>query len=162
MLDELVRSFPTFERWFDSAAVRQQVALLASAEIIEARDMPAPNPAKPLQQGTISLHGLHLRVEFPYDPALVQQVKRLRQHHGGPGFQHDASGKYWLLTQATTEALHATFPHFAWTEGSTVCASAQQAATAGISAALTAHLLRQQSLMRLFYHLSSYTIFSPF
>jgi hypothetical protein len=109
------RACPHFERWLDIAEVRRQ-----AAEAEGSRERSAASPERTAEHGLqrhgqISLHGLHLRVEFPYDPELVQRVKMLRQTYGGPGFQNDASGKYWLLALAATEALTENFPQLTWT-----------------------------------------------
>ena len=112
-LDDLLRACPSFERWLDVGEAYQQLAeRTTAARTVVSHDAPE-RPAKP--HGQISLHGLHLRVEFPYDPELVQRVKMLRQAYGGPGFQNDASGKYWLLAFAATEALTEAFPQLTWT-----------------------------------------------
>jgi hypothetical protein len=114
-LDDLLSACPHFERWLDIAEVRRQVA-----EAEGSRERSAASPKRTAEHGLqrhgqISLHGLHLRVEFPYDPELVQRIRTLRQTYGGPGFQNDASGKYWLLALSATEALTEAFPQLTWT-----------------------------------------------
>jgi hypothetical protein len=112
-LDDLLRACPSFERWLDvGEAYRQLGERTTAARTVVSHEAPE-RPAKP--HGQISLHGLHLRVEFPYDPELVQRIKALRQTYGGPGFQNDTSGKYWLLALAATEALTEAFPQLTWT-----------------------------------------------
>lgn len=114
-LDDLLRACPRFERWLDIAEVRQQAAEAEGSRVRIAAARAGAAEHEPQRHGQISLHGLHLRVEFPYDPDLVQRIKMLRQTYGGPGFQNDASGKYWLLTLAAVEALTEAFPQLTWT-----------------------------------------------
>jgi hypothetical protein len=114
-LDDLLRAVPHFERWLDIAEVRRQAAEAAGSQMRSVASCAGAAEHSEKWHGQISLHGLHLRVEFPYDPELVQRVKMLRQTYGGPGFQNDASGKYWLLALAATEALTEAFPQFTWT-----------------------------------------------
>lgn len=72
-LDDLLRAYPRFERWLDIAEVGRQAAETAGAEHHIYPSAAAEQRAKPA--GQVSLHGLHLRVEFPYDPELVQGIK---------------------------------------------------------------------------------------
>ncbi|MEN9935722.1 MAG: hypothetical protein RLZZ387_2301 [Chloroflexota bacterium] len=114
-LDDLLRACPHFERWLEIVEARWQ-----AAEAVGRREQSVASPERTAEHGVqrygqISLHGLHLRIEFPYDPDLVQRIKMLRQTYGGPGFQNDASGKYWLLALAATEALTEAFPQLTWT-----------------------------------------------
>jgi hypothetical protein len=119
-LDDLLHFFPHFERWLDVDDVRRQIvkATVDRHQPAHIRDEARAQP--PQVRGQVSLHGLHLRVEFPYDPALVQRIKALRQAYGGPGFQNDASGKYWLLARSACEALSDGFPELTWTEDADV------------------------------------------
>jgi hypothetical protein len=116
-LDDVLHACPHFERWLDIAEVRRHAAEAVEGRMRSAAVRENATEHGVQRHGQISVHGLHLRVEFPYDPELVQQVKAMRQTYGGPGFQNDASGKYWLLALAATEALTETFPQLAWTAG---------------------------------------------
>lgn len=95
--------------------MRRQVAEAAATEPDPHTAHTGASPHVPQRQGQVSLHGLHLRVEFPYDPELVRRIKALWQTYGGPGFQHDASSKYWLLAQSAAEVIAEHLPQLVWT-----------------------------------------------
>jgi hypothetical protein len=59
--------------------------------------------------GLISIEGGYVRVDFPYTPASVEQIRPLCWRYGG-GFRIDASGTRWIVGLAGIRAVIRAFP----------------------------------------------------